>query len=245
MFGGILKTKGNAYAREMVVLQYYNLLIKKNDGFNVEVIGEQADASDATNEATESMTNTEIDAYNLTLAGVQKMTFRYKDVSRLPTGSAFTALHTLNLADCKHISTLSDSWNTANTCKVLDLSYTKVASIPTTFQSCLESLSVEGCRHITSLTAGANMLTLNVSHSTIVEILQASALKRLFAVNSRLQMVSAPAIEILLWSSSLDAVLSVQSACSALMTIVTDELSDITIDPSLSNVHLQTFEHLS
>lgn len=245
MFGDILKTKANAYLREMVVLQYYNLLIKKNNGLHVEVIGEQADASDATNEAIQSMTAAEIDAYNVTLATIQSMTFKYRDVSRLPTGSAFTSLHTLNLADCKYITTLSDTWNPADTLSTLDVSNTSIASIPGAFQSSLQDLSVEGCRHITSVTAGANMLTLNVSHSTVVEILTASALQRLFAVNSRLLSVSMPTLETMMWSSSLDAVLNVQSTCTGLKTIVTDKLSEVNIDVSLNNVYLQTFEHLS
>ena len=230
----------------MVLIQYYNLLIAYNlsTPTEFEVIGEDSNASLDSNEAISALNADDLLTYNAKLAAVVKLVCTYKSLSRLPHGTSFTSLTSIDVNKCVHVTSLPASWNVNNTVNSINASYTQIASIPTELSSSLTQLRVEGCRNITSVNA-AGIKRLIVSHSTIRELVSPTSLVSLFATNSRLAVVSSQTLRVMSWSSALGESLNVSPVCTSLLEIISDAESAIVVPSDLSDCSVARFQYLS
>ncbi len=215
----------------MVLIQYYNLLISSNGNVH-DVIGEDVSSLANNSTATDALSTDELVEYNTSFASITSLRASYKELSALPPGDAYTALQSMDLSACKNVSTIPASWNTSSSVLTLDVSKTAIASIPSAFDS-VTDLNVSGCRAISSIDI-PRARTLNVSRSTITELLNGASLQSLYAVQSRISHISSASLVTLVWNSDVSSTLVISSACASLVSVVALHDSTITIDPSIT-----------
>lgn len=203
------------------LFQYYNLLMFDAGGGEMRIIGEDASvASFVTNPAVAGLDAAEVVAYNAKLAGVVRLVCTYTSLSQLPPGSGFTALRYLDITGCTAVTQVPATYSTTLT--TLKLASTKVSSIPTTLTN-IVYLDITNCKRISSV-AIASLQTLVMSQSSVTEITKASELIRLYALSTRLAEIpsDATSLVLVLWSSSVTGgTLSISSACTSLISILT------------------------
>lgn len=216
----------------------------QTDANTMEVIGEDTTITDfSTNVAVAGLTITEINDYNTLLQNITTLRVTHTALTILPPGEKFKSLTTLDITNCTNIIQIPTDYGlddeqtpTVQNLQSLMVAGTKVSSIPSAFTS-LTLLDISNCKRISS--AGvASLQTLIMSHSSITELVQCTALVRLVALNTKITTIpSAPNLAVILWSGVANATLNMHSDNTAVIQVLTTgEPSSISLAPSATGI---------
>ena len=231
----------------MVLLQYCNLLLHKaaERPTQMDIIGEDKTSSTTSNSHL-PLDDAEAAEYTSHFAGVTTLVCQYKQLTNLPAPRTgfFDTLHVLDLSQCSAISRVPSAFGEKGTVVSLNVSGTKVSSIPLTFMPSLVSVDVSNCRRITNVGDTVRLKVLNITASAVVDVQSSTCttLEQLIALNSKITHVTgAPVLKVVIWSGPLNAQLILEG-CDQMMTVITtgsiDSINTTTGNPYITSLHL-------
>lgn len=222
----------------MVLLQYRNLLLHRASAQSsrMEIIGEEQSALNAS--IVQPGDGNDEEEYMANFVGVKVLSCKYDKLSALPAPSPglLDALECIDISGCTSITRIPAAFGSNGTVTTLNVSNTKVSSIPLTFSASVRALDVSQCRRITNVGDMHHLQVLNITASAVLDISVsiASTLEQIIALNSKITCINdAPNLKVVLWSGASHLSLEIGSASIALMTVVTTNSIDrITCPPN-------------
>jgi len=214
-----VKNKMYAIITKMSLIKYYNLLMFQVSATVLEVLGEDTNITDfQVNTAEDGMTVTELSEYQNLLANTTDLIFKVKSLTKLPPGSLFTGLVTLDFNGCTNITQIPTSYPPS--LQAIKASSTKLSSIPSMYNQ-IKLLDVSNCKRIASISI-PSLQTLIMSHSAITEITQLDNLIRIIALNTKvIHIPVAPNLVVVMWSGISNSVLTIDAANTSIVQILT------------------------
>ena len=209
----------------MVLLQYHNLLLHRGTASQqMEIIGEDKTQITTLNAFLPSDAQ-ELADYTASFSGVTVLVCQYKQLSHVPAPSEgfLDSLVEIDFSSCSALTRLPSAYASKQTVKRLNISGTKISSIPLTFVGSIESLDVSNCRRITNVGDMERLKILNITASAVVDLSTSivATLEQLIALNSKLtSVIDATKLKVVIWSGPLQSEL-VLDGCDELSTVVT------------------------
>ena len=167
----------------------------------------------------------ELADYTASFSGVTVLVCQYKQLSHVPSPSEgfLDSLTDIDLSSCTLLTRLPSAYAGKQTVRHLNISGTKISSIPLTFVGSIESLDVSNCRRITNVGDMERLRILNITASAVVDLAASivATLEQLIALNSKLTSINdATKLKVVIWSGPLQSTLQIDGS-DELMTVVT------------------------
>ena len=220
-----LKTVGKCGA-DMVLLQYHNLLLHRGAASHqMEVIGEDKTQITARTNTYLPSDIQELSDYTASFYGVTALLCKYKQLSHIPSPSQgfLDSLVDIDFSSCSALTRLPSAYAGKHTVRRLNISGTKISSIPLTFVDSIVSLDVSNCRRITNVGDMEQLKILNITASAVVDLAASvvATIEQVIALNSKLTSINdATNLKVVVWSGPLQTTLQIDGS-DELMTVVT------------------------